>query len=63
MPPGRPATNLGRAPLSKASIAAMNTVFSRYNNLEFDAGTGERGSRHTHTSLTLPLTGLKPRWW
>ena len=46
-------TNLGRAPLSKASIAAMNTVSQGYNNLEFDTETGERGSRHTHTEALL----------
>jgi L-seryl-tRNA(Ser) seleniumtransferase len=53
-------TNLGRAPLSQASIAAMNTVSQGYNNLEFDTGTGERGSRHTHTeALLCRLTGAE----
>jgi L-seryl-tRNA(Ser) seleniumtransferase len=46
-------TNLGRAPLSEAAIAAMNTISHGYNNLEFDLKTGERGSRHTHTEALL----------
>ena len=29
-------TNLGRAPLSKEAIAAMDTVSAQYSNLEFD---------------------------
>jgi L-seryl-tRNA(Ser) seleniumtransferase len=53
-------TNLGRAPLSKSAIAAMDTVSRGYNNLEFDIQTGERGSRHTHTeSLLCRLTGAE----
>ncbi|MGP8078919.1 MAG: L-seryl-tRNA(Sec) selenium transferase [Dehalococcoidales bacterium] len=53
-------TNLGRAPLSEAAIAAMNTTSRGYNNLEFDLETGERGSRHTHTeALLCRLTGAE----
>ena len=53
-------TNLGRAPLSEAAIAAMNTISRGYNNLEFDLETGERGSRHTHTeALLCRLTGAE----
>jgi L-seryl-tRNA(Ser) seleniumtransferase len=53
-------TNLGRAPLSKVAIAAMDIVSRDYSNLEFDAETGERGSRHTHTeSLLCRLTGAE----
>jgi L-seryl-tRNA(Ser) seleniumtransferase len=53
-------TNLGRAPLSEAAVAAMNTISHGYNNLEFDLETGERGSRHTHTeALLCRLTGAE----
>lgn len=37
-------TNLGRAPLAKAALAAALAV-SGYSNLEFDLGTGKRGKR------------------
>src|SRR5579883_3763 len=46
-------TNLGRAPLSEAAIAAMRAVAEGYSNLEFDLEAGERGSRFTH--LEEPL--------
>ena len=36
-------TNLGRAPLSKATIASMTEAALNYSNLEFDLGTGKRG--------------------
>ena len=53
-------TNLGRAPLSQESVAAMNTVAGGYSNLEFDTGSGSRGSRHTHIEQILcQLTGAK----
>ena len=53
-------TNLGRAPLSEKTIAAMDTISHGYNNLEFDLETGERGSRHTHTeNLLCRLTGAE----
>ena len=40
-------TNLGRAPLAVEAIEAMAAVSSGYSNLEYDAATGVRGSRHT----------------
>lgn len=38
-------TNLGRAPLSRRSLAAINEVAAGYCNLEFDLTTGNRGRR------------------
>lgn len=48
-------TNLGRAPLSDAAIAAMREA-ARYSNLEFDLEAGVRGSRAHH--LDAPLRAL-----
>ncbi len=53
-------TNLGRAPLSREAIAAMNTISTGYCNLEFDLETGARGSRHTYIGkLLCQLTGAE----
>jgi L-seryl-tRNA(Ser) seleniumtransferase len=53
-------TNLGRAPLSKATIAAMQTVSSGYSNLEYDLDKGKRGSRLIHAESVLQkLTGAE----
>ena len=53
-------TNLGRAPLSRDAIAAMDTVAKSYSNLEFDLDSGNRGSRHTHIEQILcQLTGAE----
>jgi len=41
-------TNLGRAPLAPGAIAAMGEAAASYSNLEYDLGTGERGSRGVH---------------
>ena len=38
-------TNLGRAPLAPAAIAAMSRVAGGYTNLEYDLARGTRGSR------------------
>jgi len=46
-------TNLGRAPLSKEAIAAMDAVANGYCNLEFDLDSGKRGSRTTHIEPIL----------
>ncbi|MGE3272193.1 MAG: L-seryl-tRNA(Sec) selenium transferase, partial [Chloroflexota bacterium] len=53
-------TNLGRAPLSPAALAAMTEVGSGYSNLEYDLDAGTRGSRHEHLSgLLRQLTGAE----
>jgi L-seryl-tRNA(Ser) seleniumtransferase len=52
-------TNLGRAPLADEAIAAAVGV-AGYSTLEWDAETGERGSRHTHVVDHLrALTGAE----
>lgn len=38
-------TNLGRAPLGSGVTTRLADVAARYNNLEFDLATGERGER------------------
>lgn len=53
-------TNLGRAPLSKATLAAMQAVSQGYSNLEYDLDTGKRGSRLVHAEALLQrLTGVE----
>ena len=53
-------TNLGRAPLSREAIAAMETVAKGYCNLEFELDSGTRGSRQTHVEQILcQLTGAE----
>ncbi|RPJ42164.1 MAG: L-seryl-tRNA(Sec) selenium transferase, partial [Chloroflexi bacterium] len=46
-------TNLGRAPLSRAAIQAIQTSALGYTNLEFDLGKGARGSRLVHAEALL----------
>ena len=53
-------TNLGRAPLSKATIAAMQEAGENYITLEYDLQKGQRGSRLTHAeSILQKLTGAE----
>jgi L-seryl-tRNA(Ser) seleniumtransferase len=53
-------TNLGRAPLSDAAMAAMQSVGAGYSNLEFDLDEGSRGSRHEHVrQLIREATGAE----
>ena len=46
-------TNLGRAPLAPAAVAAMAAVATGYSNLEFDLDNGTRGSRADHCRESL----------
>ena len=51
-------TNLGRAPLSQAALAAVESVASGYSTLEYDLTEGNRGKRDIHASALLTrLTG------
>ncbi len=53
-------TNLGRAPLSRAAIAAMDEASRGYSNTEFDIAAGVRGSRQTLIEpLLCRLTGAE----
>jgi L-seryl-tRNA(Ser) seleniumtransferase len=53
-------TNLGRAPLSGAALAAISAVGAGYSNLEYDLGAGERSSRSVHLAAQLSrLTGAE----
>jgi L-seryl-tRNA(Ser) seleniumtransferase len=51
-------TNLGRAPLASAAIAALTRAAAGYTALEYDLGRGARGSRHAHCrDLLVELSG------
>jgi L-seryl-tRNA(Ser) seleniumtransferase len=53
-------TNLGRAPLSKATIAAMQETAENYSTLEYSLEKGQRGSRLIHAeSILQKLTGAE----
>src|SRR5574341_446361 len=53
-------TNLGRAPLSDAALAAMGDAARGYASLEYDLEAGERGDRHGHAAGPLRrLTGAE----
>src|SRR5690606_7382064 len=53
-------TNLGRAPLSHAALAAVEHVASGYSTLEYDLVKGARGKRDVHASdLLTRLTGAE----
>lgn len=53
-------TNLGRAPLSRAALAAMQAAGQSYTTLEYDLARGERGSRTVHAERLLTrLTGAE----
>ncbi len=48
-------TNLGRAPLPAAAVAALTALAANYNTLEYDLVTGERGSRASYLEHNLAL--------
>lgn len=51
-------TNLGRAPLARAALDAINRTAGGGSSLEFDLESGERGSRYVHCAgLLRELTG------
>ncbi len=53
-------TNLGRAPLSQETVAAMGEASRGYSNLEMDLAAGGRGHRDSHLSpLLRQLTGAE----
>ncbi len=53
-------TNLGRAPLSKATRQAIIEARRAYSNLEFNLNSGKRGKRSVHTAQLLTrLTGAE----
>jgi L-seryl-tRNA(Ser) seleniumtransferase len=53
-------TNLGRAPLSDATLRAMDAVGRGYSTLEYDLEKGARGSRLVHAeSILQKLTGAE----
>ncbi|HEY7825576.1 MAG TPA: L-seryl-tRNA(Sec) selenium transferase [Candidatus Acidoferrales bacterium] len=46
-------TNLGRAPLSAASVQRIAEAAGHYTNLEYDLAGGRRGRRDVHTAQML----------
>ncbi|MEA3349691.1 MAG: L-seryl-tRNA(Sec) selenium transferase [Chloroflexota bacterium] len=46
-------TNLGRSPLSEATIQAVRRVSCAYSNLEYDLEKGQRGTRLLHAETLL----------
>jgi L-seryl-tRNA(Ser) seleniumtransferase len=53
-------TNLGRAPLSEATLRAMDVVGRNYSTLEYDLDGGARGSRLIHAeSILKKLLGME----
>lgn len=53
-------TNLGRAPISKSALQAVNDTASGYSTLEYNLELGSRGSRSIHAEDYLKqLTGAE----
>jgi L-seryl-tRNA(Ser) seleniumtransferase len=53
-------TNLGRAPLSRAAVKAIEEISAGYSTLEYDLKSGKRGSRSTQIEgLLQRLTGAE----
>ncbi len=53
-------TNLGRAPLSTAALAALSSVAGGYSNLELDLDSGERGPRAAYLEQSIALATGAP---
>ena len=53
-------TNLGRAPLSRDALSAVQEAAASYSELELDVESGTRGSRNSYVSrLLCQLTGAE----
>jgi L-seryl-tRNA(Ser) seleniumtransferase len=53
-------TNLGRAPLAPTALDRVAEIGRSYSNLEYDLGSGSRGSRQDHCAgHLLALTGAE----
>jgi L-seryl-tRNA(Ser) seleniumtransferase len=53
-------TNLGRAPLSKRAIQAVQAVAAGYSTLEYDLEAGQRGKRDAHAErIVCDVTGAE----
>lgn len=53
-------TNLGRAPLSRRAMDALQAVAPSYSTLEYDQASGTRGSRTVHAQhLLTQITGAE----
>lgn len=53
-------TNLGRAPLGRPALAAIEAIAPSYSTLEFDLDEGQRGSRLIHAErLLTQITGAE----
>ncbi|MGH2767782.1 MAG: L-seryl-tRNA(Sec) selenium transferase [Actinomycetota bacterium] len=53
-------TNLGRAPLARPALEAVERIAGGYSNLEYDLERGSRGSRYDHArELLTAVTGAE----
>ncbi|MDR2842363.1 MAG: L-seryl-tRNA(Sec) selenium transferase, partial [Spirochaetaceae bacterium] len=53
-------TNLGRAPLAREALAAVNNISQTYSTLEYNPETGARGDRNDHVEWSIcRITGAE----
>ncbi|OAG28004.1 L-seryl-tRNA(Sec) selenium transferase [Thermodesulfatator autotrophicus] len=53
-------TNLGRSPLAREALEAIEEISAYYSNLEYDLATGKRGSRYVHVEeIVREITGAE----